>query len=355
MKRKGNALLISILLTSILVLITVGLSRLISNETMQLAELIRNGKANYLAESGSELGLYLVHTNDAGTEPTNNGEQLQISTEDNQTFSYQIEAQTDQIPVKPEYIYDEVKKGSLPKDELFDTLTLGESVQIAILENSKGLQRFAVEYYLPVEANIQTTADWDVLLWKLFGTNNDGDTESMSEYFPAAYATAAGEIAPSRIKVGKSPEYPARLGSLSYSTDVSKNGFNCGNFFPFSTGQESSDNVLTDSETPEEARCNDSIAKFLDDHTNVYLVLTNAINTTQLQAANINKELIANIKYRVCTPDCILRPGYDGLAPIFTEIIANGTFGKNSKQLTTTVNPEGFLPVFDFSIYRTAN
>ena len=346
-KRSGNALLITILLTSVLVLITVGLSRLISNETVQLSEQIKNGKANYLAESGSEIGLYLVHSNPSGFEPNNNDEALKLFPDDeNQTFSYQISAKTNYLPILPSYISEEVSRGNLPKNQLFDILSLGESVQIALLPNdSSGNISFAVEYYLGAESNIQNSGDWDILLWKIFGENSEGNIESMSEYFPASQATAGGDFV-SNTNVGKSANYPARFGSIN-------NGFNCGNFFPYSPGTETEETSISPTENGEN-RCQTLIANFLNSHTNNYLILTNAINTTQLQAGDIDKELIANIPYRVCTPNCDT-PGYKGLAPIFTQIIAKGNFGTNSKALTTTVNPEGFLPVFDFSIYRTGS
>lgn len=349
---KGNALLIALLLTSVLVLITLGLARLVNNETFQIAELIKSGKSEYLAEAGSEIALYQVHTEGPGFQPEEFDTPLLLEPEaENESFSYKILAKTNTVPIVPKYIEEGTKNRSLPRSELFSKLQLGESVQIPILENPNNIlgQSFEVEYYLAAETNGGViNSDWDILLWKLFGINNGGNLDSMSEYFPASRALGGKDLASNGI-IGTTAESPAIFGSSSNS-----NGFNCGTFFPYSAGTEDESNLLTGTDT--ESRCETLIKNFLDTHHDVYLVLTNAINVSQLTHPDggTTKDDIAVIRYRICTPDCS-SPGYEGLSPIQTQIFSEGKFAQNIKQLSTSVNPQGFLPAFDFSIYRTTD
>jgi hypothetical protein len=348
-KREGNALLIAILMTGILVLITVSLATLITAETRQIGKMIQNGKAQYLAEAGSETALYLIHQNRPGFEPTQNDEPLIININDTEKFSLNIDASTDQIPIVENYVEELVLDGGfLQKSELFDTLFLNESITIPLQPDTVN---FEFQYYLPVEAEVPL-ADWDILLWKLFGQNQEGNTDSMTEYLPASKPITGSEV-------GITANNPAKFGTAP-------GGWTNGIFFEFSNGELNEFDINTNPDEAVDQNFQENyieISRFLNEHTNNYLVVTNALNPRQINrgslARGITLEEATRIKYRICTPTCQAvdenRISLQNLVPKFTVIESSGQFGQTTKELRTSVNREGFLPVFDFAIYRTAN
>lgn len=350
-KRDGNALLIAILLTGILVLLTVSLASLISAETRQTGKLIQNGKAQYLAEAGSETALYLIHQNRPGFEPNTNDEAITINIDDSQKYSFKIDASTDHIPIVEDYVKDLVLNGGfLQKSELFDTLFLNESITIPLQPNTTN---FEFQYYLPVAAEVPLD-EWDILLWKLFGQEN-GNTDSMTEYLPAAKNVTGSEG-------GITANNPASFGTIP-------GGWTKGIFFKFSDENNPANNDINLNKNEDEnlgqefQRNYVEISSFLNTHTNNHLIVTNAVNPLQIDASalgrDISKEEATRIKYRICTPNCAAidqkKVSMQNLVPKFTVIESSGQFGQAFKELRTSVNQEGFLPVFDFAIYRTAN
>jgi len=360
---KGNALLIAILLTGILVLITVSLANLITAETRQLGQMIENGRAQYLAEAGSEAALFLVHQNRPGFEPKINNKPLVISYDESkrylpepvEQFSLNIEASEQTLPIVEDYIR-ELSQGDVTyKSQLFDTLELNESISIPM---QPGTTNFEFQYYMPVETDESVRLpEFDVLLWKLFGVNNNTNlTDFMTEYLPAA------------IPAQREPR--TAISPASFGTQGTGQTYNCGIKFEFSEGNEDDDIQPLSPEEVEESvndpRPCDSVQEFVQNHNNkgLRLFVTNAVNPSMLSRAtlapSITLQEAAIIKYRICTPDCstIDNPkssGEENLVPTFTRITSSGRYRDTEKRLRTSVNQEGFLPVFDFAIYRTAN
>lgn len=343
--RKGNALLIAILLTTVLTLLTVNLSQLITSDTRQIGLLINGGKAEYLGEGGSEIALYTIHQSKPGFEPTEiNNTPLTFSFEEDsdkpkEQFSYSIDATASSLPIVEDYVKDLIKTGQLTKKELFADLQINESITIPIQDSA---QKFEVEYYLPIETEGIRLPDWDILLWKIFGKDNANNTNSLSEYFPASGPTSLGDAAST---IGTSAENPARMG-----TD---RGFNQANYFAFSSDELEDVNIFEEQKVIQ-------ISTFFETHKEKFLILKNALNPSQINLGRLGASVSLNeaavIKYRVCTPNCD-SPNEDdtGLVPEFTRIESSGKFGDIEKRLNTSVNREGFLPVFDFSIYRTTS
>jgi len=339
--REGSSLLIAILMTSLLIFITISLNALITSETRQLGELVRKGKAEYLAESGSEVALYLIHQNNDGYEPTPDDTSVLFNLGENQEVAFQIDSSTDHIPIIEDYIRNlALEGGAIDKSALFDSLELNESVTIPLIDGTK---QFEVEYYFPVPTGVHLP-DWDILLWKLFGqnpNNPEGNIDSMSEYLPAFNPLKTGS--------GTTAYNPAKLGT--------KEGWTQGYYFEYSDGK-----TTVSIKAPNQSGIEKTvlpISAFLNDHDNNYLILTNALNPTQLIYGGLSLEQASRIKYRICTPDCASidakKATPQNLVPYYSIVQSSGRYFDTQKHIRTSVNHEGFLPVFDFAIYRTKN
>jgi hypothetical protein len=368
--KSGSAVVIALLLTGTLILLGVSLATLINNETRQIAEIIRNGQAQYLSEAGTEVGLLYTHQTQSGAQPKqNNLDQtfslqnktnstnllFQSQNKENNTnshFSFEISSLSNHLPILEDYQFNQAfqnKSNPNIRKSLFETLPLNQSVTIPLTD----AKRFQVEYYFALDSGTNRP-DWDILLWKLFGTNANGEIENLSEYFPATGSSIQGDKNVSNIAIGSSSTAPASFGTLN-----SSQGFNCGTYFP---AQSTTELKNQNNQTNEFITCGTFIQDFLDSHTNNHLVLTNGVNTA-LFGENENLFDIANIYWRICTPNCndsVVQNNLENkkdqyLVPQFTKITSKGTQNQNTKFLYTSINPEGFLPVFDFSIYRTKN
>lgn len=369
--KKGSAVVIALLLTGTLILIGVSLATVINNETRQIAEIIRNGRAQYLSEAGTEVGLLYTHQSPRGSEPKNNSlenifslttrqntrnivfnNQVNLSNNITNQFSFEVNTLSNYLPIVEDFTLNESLQNPTNPDirkKLFEALPLNQSVTIPLTD----AKQFEIEYYFALDSG-DNRQDWDILLWKLFGTNSNGEIENLSEYFPATGSTAQGNKNISNTTIGSSSVAPASFGTLT-----PEQGFNCGTYFP----AQSETQLLTgENQSQEFTTCGQLIQTFLDNHSNNYLVLTNGVNTA-LFGENEAIFDIANIYWRACTPNCsdsLLKNNLEDkenqfLVPQFTKITSKGTHNRNTKYLYTSINPEGFLPVFDFSIYRTKN
>lgn len=368
---KGSAVVIALLLTGTLILIGVSLATVINNETRQIAEIIRNGRAEYLSEAGTEVGLLYTHQSPRGSEPRNNNlentfslstrqntrnlafsNQINLNNNQINQFSIEIDTLSNYLPIVEEFTLNEALQNSTNPDirrNLFEALPLNQSVTIPLTD----AKQFEIEYYFALDSG-ENRRDWDILLWKLFGTNANGEIENLSEYFPATGSNAQGNKDISNTIIGSSSVAPASFGTLT-----PEQGFNCGTYFP---AQSETQGLASDQNYAETNTCDQLIQTFLDNHTNNFIVLTNGVNTS-LFGENEAIFDIANIYWRACTPNCsdsLLVSNLEDqenqfLVPQFTKITSKGTHNNNTKFLYTSINPEGFLPVFDFSIYRTKN
>lgn len=388
-ERKGNALLIAVLLTSILLLITVGLSRLVSSETRQISNMIRNGKAEYLAEGGTEMGQLIYYNILEGSESTFDGQYtLNLGTEfslsgnssqEPMVVNFNIEGVTNHIP----YVSKDLILASATDDELkkqlFQPLLPGESIEI-FLDDSKS--DFVVEYYLP---SVNTTAlgefeqgDLDVLLFKLSGVRKAGSVNQeedqdfiidfITEYFPAGPPQNSANTL-----MGKTVSNPAKIGT----NDGSGIMFNGGTLFEYSDEIEAEmDDIISINETGEvtfeaqELNPTLTFSEFISGHRNNIISLTNGVNLAQIRSpqtqdfANLNKlrEALGTIYYRVCAAqDCGIveneiknNNDTNALTSPFVGIDSTVTFQGATKNVTTRLSRPNAFSVFDFAIYRTS-
>ncbi len=372
--RAGNALLIAILLTSILILITLGLARLITSESRQIADLIRNGHAEYLAEGGSELGQLIFYS----TESSYAGDDYKVEWEINSQpakIEFAVNTTTNHFPILPKE-YFEGNIDDQRKQLLFQKLLPGESVEIPLTGN----ESFEVEYFLP---NLEDTtlgdftqADLNILLFKLSGEQENsasGDTSDMELRidFLTDYLPAGGPDG-STGNIGKRANNPARI----YIADSTEIGFNGGDFFEYSDGEDNPDrfnfddsgeiiyNNGEDYSTPRK-----TIEEFLDSHENNILSLTNAINLDQINIptsfADPTKleEILGSIYYRICSSNCTaaetsIKNEQDPIANLiapYVTINSTASYQSAQKNLLTQISRPNALSVFDFAIYRTVS
>lgn len=382
-KRTGSALLIAVLLMSVLILITIGLSRLVSSETRQIGEMIRNGSAEYLAEGGTELGQLIFYNIQEGSESQFDGlYSFELNNDDkpSQKIQFAIQGTTNHIPIQQQSLFQAYEKTPTDqlKQQLFQQLLPGESTEIFINDQSKE-DGFEVEYYLPnlneTDLGNFTQGDLDVLLFKISGEQLEKDNytiDFVTEYFPAG-----GPVGTS-INTGKSANLPAKI-----STTLN-NGFSIGNFFKYSDGEStaSEPNVNCDT-TAEGVNCDiklredavqetRSFNEFLNSHNKNVISLTNAVNLSQINTPTGNidysryNELLENvgsIYFRVCSPTCKIAETTNAkdeiqtskqLVSPFVLIQSQGIFANNTtKNLNTQLTRPNALSVFDFAIYRT--
>jgi hypothetical protein len=366
-KRQGNALLIAILLSSLLILITVGLSSLVSSESRQISNLIRNGSAEYLAEGGNELGQLIFFNTENGQEKQyDTTYSLEIANEPasaNQTkkeIKFALQSTSNHIPILEPEIHEQAIAGN--KDLLFSRLLPGESIEVFLTD---GTVDFELEYY--VEGINQTAlgefkqADLDVLLLKVSGLQTESNKNEQKIDFITGYYPAGGSVTDSTNK-GKSANSPAKIGT----TDGS---FNQGNFFKYSDGEDIKEyiaptiegGVVKFDEFIQETK---QFKGFLGEHNQNAISITNAINlavisspsnTADLTNYNALREAIGSIYYRVCSPNCSSYKQEDtngALVSPQATISSTGIFGSTSKNITSEISKPNAFSVFNFSIFQ---
>jgi hypothetical protein len=355
--RSGNALLIAILLTSILILITVGLSRLVSSETRQISDLIRNGRAEYLAEGGSELGQLIYYNADESTVyEFDKNYTIELGTTDQpKTLNFTLQSTTNHIPILSPEVFNTVKENPLLKNLLFQPLLPGESVEIFLTEN---VDAFEIQYYIPsinpeILGSQFSQADLDVLLFKLSGVTKTEPTDNfkinfITEYFPA----------------GRNENNPKIIGTT-------EGVYNNGNYFDYSSGEQNQNfnpsvgnNGQLTFDKFEQPRKN--FKEFLVANKNNVISLTNAVNLATINPldssdlTNYNKlqEALGSIYFRVCSPSCDSAENPDNsntklLVSPFVVINSTATYQGTTKNLTTQLTRPNAFSVFDFAIYQT--
>ncbi len=323
--KPANSLLIVILLISILTSLSLGLAKLMATDTASLASYIHQSKANYLAEGLIEMGMYQVKQNPQGqfNEPI-----VKTPTEDpeNPSESYTISNRS--------HIFPYPEEPPLTGSDRFYPLTHNQSITLKLDSEDS----FLVEYFLASENSIHQ--NFDILLWKLFGTNNSTENpqlESLSEFFPAAQHSGLGT---STTTTHLEHSNPAKFGSMP-----GEGGFNCGTFF------------AADQDTNPQP-CGHLISQFLEEHNNNYLVLSNAVNAGFLgltaQQATIYLRVCQTPRINISLNSCDdIRTNGKTIIPQDAKITAEAKFGDYRAKLETYLNPKSLLPVFDYALYQT--
>lgn len=397
--RNGSALLVAMLVMGILLTLTLGLSTLVVREIRQTSDMVAAGQAFFAAEAGVENALYDLSENLPGYEPV----EPVIYEDENLSYEYDINNKGDKYPYFPDdrpiFTAPDV---AVPKSVLYsdfpektyNVLPLNESVTIPLFTaNPDGtvndIDEFLIQYYVNfdvdpdidriyIEKNgVQQSIsldDFDILRWKVFGNpcaagncSSPGavdtlKTDAISDYYPATEGVSANRpvcIGTSNILASEGGLYNCKAPVVF--EDVIKVGQNVSiedvdlGAAGFSFARECFLSEVSDPTVGSLQgevilkRCN--IDSFINTHSRNYVTLTNIVNPDIIGIDPQVTPQYANIYYRVVT-----RENVDGqLVREFAEIRSDGFARGGSVKQSIDVNLRlsSFLPVFNFSLYRT--
>lgn len=401
-EKRASALLVAILVMGVLLTLTLGLSTLIVREIRQTADIVAAGQAYFAAEAGMENALLDLAENLPGYENVVLYPDMNAGQEDeNLNYEYVIGNKGDKYPFFPDdqpvflgpdsaipksVLYD---PGSGFTDLTYNVLPLNESVTIPLFtvdDNGEvnNIQQFLVQYYVNFDDNllkrtqIQDMAngssrslkldDFDILRWKVFGNpcvagNCDSPdllkTDAISDFYPATE--------------GVSSERPVCIGTPSMLSEYNVNCFapviqdviKVGEFAKvddlpwdkagFSFARQCYVSEVTDQSVGSlkgevvMTQCN--IDRFIQTHTRNYVTLTNMVNPDLIGINPETTPQYANIYYRIITSG-----GVDNsIVREFADIRADGYSrgGDVRQSINAKLRLSSFLPVFNFSLYRT--
>ncbi|MBI2634540.1 pilus assembly PilX N-terminal domain-containing protein [Candidatus Peregrinibacteria bacterium] len=368
----GTALLVALLVMSVLMTVSVLLSRLVLRETQIVKKLIDSGRAYYAAESGVELALYGLAQNLPGWEAENS-----FKVDEKAVGEYAVDNRCNAYPCF-EKGYD---LNGVEAKEFYGALDLNESVNVPLfVVDEEGVpspvENFTVEFFatfdpktdLDVALRGGELSGWDVMRWKVFGINEmSAVTETISDFTALSMQNMGGEFFttnaqnPSWFGTKDCDELTGR-----YADDI-----HCA---PYVAGYEDS-LVAIDTEafgqvskiyagicSQTEAReyyayqyigdgrelaaingCY-SIKKFLDEHNLNYLSLTNLINPAVFKERS--NEAFRKLYYRV-------EFGEGETSRQYADVTAHGYSGNSRQNINVQMKDGSFMPVFHFSLYST--
>jgi len=359
--QKGSALIIALLIMGILMTLALGLSNLVIREVRITSDIIDSGKAYYAAEAGIESALLDLHQNLPGYE-TNEGMYKGVSGDyslgDDLTFEYSIKNKTHTYPyVDTEVVSKEIAQGA-PKKYQYNFLNLSDSVSIPLFtadENGKveKINNFRIEFFIdaqiaPEYSDAVTKLYIDMLRWKITGSKKNGSgfiTESIGDYMPVFSGSTSA--LPTCLGTGESKKaFKDPDSGINYPAHCNRKMWEWAReSYVFDTYSQTTQSRVWDPKTSKGDPV--TIASFLNAHEANYLTLTNIFNPDVLQEKlGISKAEQAKIYYRIIVPDQeIIRE--------FAKIKSTGSYGKLRQQIEAFIRPDGFLPVFNFSLYRT--
>ena len=322
--REASALLIALITMSILIMLSLGVSKLLLGALQDSREVLDTASAFYAAESGMERALLIASENPPGFE----AEQNSITTPNSKTrptpaeYNYKITSTGRNFPVRV---------GENP-ERPYQILRLNESITIPLFSGEAGekkVENFRVDFYFAPDLGLLGAGliqdDLDMLRWKIFGiSDKDNSMEVMNEFVPANHGASA--TTPTCIGTGDS----CYNGAKFYQKRADGAGgviFNIVDKYP--------------------------IQEFLNTHRQNFLVLTNLVNVDLIAPTapiTLNdKKMLSNIYYRISVQED---------QPPFTlpyiSIQADGKAGDATQSLDLQVERKSFLPVFNYALYRTA-
>lgn len=370
--QKGSALIIALLIMGILMTLALGLSDLVIREVRITTDIVNSTKAYYAAEAGIESALLDLHQNLPGFE--NEGGMFKGKDENGHEigedldFEYSIANKAHTIPYVDTEVIDRDIAQELVKTYQYNVLELNDTLTIPLFVDDGGvvkdIKNFRVEFFIDAVIDLSKYGDavqkkWvDILRWKINGINENNPrgksiyTESIGDFLPVL--PNSDEKSP--MCFGTEPKQ-----GKPYKDPDSKINYpeNCNDFI-WQWARESyvfdfnKDGVLVT-----EARIDDTgengtgrfdpirIDQFLLDHTTNYLTLTNIFNPQVIQErTGVTKADQAKIYYRIIVPD-------EEVIREFAKVKATGIEGKLRKQIEAFIRPDSFMPVFNFSLYRT--
>lgn len=358
-KNKGSALIIALLIMGILMTLALGLSNLVIREVGITRDIVNSGKAYFAAEAGIESAFLELHQNLPGYEQDSRFD------EDDLKFDYEIKNRTNTIP----YIDTEIINPAIVNADTemtFNVLGRQESISIPLfVASDKGdpidVTNFRVEYYIAQDAIspqfLQIKQEYlDMLRWKITGLKETEETriltESIGDYLPTI--SGSSENAPTCFGTKGALEEFLYNGIL-YSKGICQRASH-GRIYDYAREAYTYQVMPTDDggfEYKTVAHSQEdnpmTITKFLEDHTHNYLTLTNVFNPSMLKGlSDLEKEKNARIYYRIIIPD-----EAEYTIREFAKITSTGYFGNLQKRIEAFISPDKFMPVFNFSLYRT--
>lgn len=313
--KRGSALLVAVIVMGVLLTLSLGVSDLLIGTMRDSRILLEKTQAWYAAESGVEQALFSIYASPPGFE-----EDKEL-TDGGFHYSYKIAAKSDVIPVQQDGV-------STDSEDSYSILRFNESVAIPLFAGTSAegaVRNFRVDYYLEPDLLLNggtAYQDLDILRWKIFGINARGEMEMMSDYFP--------------MMDGKNvPNNPT-----CFSTNNPNCNWNGGKFY-----ENTADGYVVADEY--------LISRFLNDHTKNFLALTNLTNadlvgSEQFTLSPDDRRRIANIRYRVVEEDS----GARAITLPTIKISSDGFLGETKQSIDLNIKREGFLPVFNFALYR---
>lgn len=361
-KNKGSALIIALLIMGVLMTLALGLSNLVVREVGITRDIVNSGKAYFAAEAGIETAFLELHQNLPGYE-----QDMRFDEEDLK-FDYEIQNRTKTIP----YIDTEIINPAIVEANprmTFNVLRRQESISIPLFVTGDDgdpidVTNFRVEYYIAQDAISPQFSEikqehLDMLRWKITGFKQIPETmgitriltESIGDYLPTISGSSEGaptcfgtqgalrDFLYNDIRYAGGICKEAMHGRIydhareAYTYNILPTG---DGGFEYRTVAHSEYNPMT-------------ITKFLREHDYNYLTITNVFNPSMLKGvSDFEREQNARIYYRIIIPD-------DNEYTIreFAKITSTGYFGNLQKRIEAFISPDKFMPVFNFSLYRT--
>jgi hypothetical protein len=305
----ANAILLSFLMMSMLVMATLGISFLVIRDVSTVRSLVGGSQALYAAEGMNELGLLLLKENLPGYEPEL--EDYEFST--NVLASLSVNARESSVPCSVQ-------------EEEWRALQPNESVQLALFAqddesatNLTTIDQFYVEFFVGDEDGyVSYPSTADVLRWKILGINpSSGETEAISEFIPLLDSQNT-EDNPSIFG-----SYVDRAEATGYSTAKFRQPGNPSTFY--------------------EAY---PIDTFIQNHNYNYLVMTNVV---QQSYENI-------LYFRLTAMDSATKQATDAVCEyVSLSSSANKDYGSVRQSVNSIVKEGENLPFSDFVFYHTDN
>ncbi len=296
--KKGNAMLVAILIMTVLLLVGLGINRLIVAELRVERTFVAGGQAYFASEGASELGLLDVMTNVAGYSV----EDEEGSMSNGVDYEYSIYATS---PYWPCAVYGD--KVFEEDGDLWRMIEAEESVMIPLFnyteDGIENLTDYVMDYYLQPESTVYPIEE--VLRWKIMGIDDSGYTEAISSYDTVS---ATGN---------EWRAYTETAGSYQQIA-VSDWGGNLYSWF----GDE-------------------NVSDFLQSHSYNYLVLTNVIEDG-------DEGDVLYVKLR----DAKVDNSDAEFVCEYVEILADGINGDYVQQLDVYVKEGEPMPVFDFVLWE---
>lgn len=372
--QKGSALVIALLMMGILMTLALGLSDLVIRESIITRDFVNSQKAFYAAEAGIESALLDLHQYLPGYDNSDTTPSGEKNDELKLDYSYTIKNKTKVIPrVDTKLIVPEIARDA-PKTYLYNVLNLNESMTIPLFyNNNEGREvpvtSFRIEYFIDAELSpLLTLSGYNTqnipfLRWKItgikYGLNVSNPTlkksfytESIGDYLGVVVDSKAEN--PSCLGTGDADAKGSfNIDGINYSQNCNSGIWTCAREayrFDIVNGELTTIANKSDDETScagNAYQISDFIAGS-DKHEKNYLTLSNIFNPAVLAGfADVQKNK-AKIYYRV-----LITGDDEYTVPQVAEISSAGFAGRLRHEIKAFIQSQSFLPVFNYSLYRT--